>query len=161
MHNVTWKYALERRPPLYVRLLFFHSNHQQRFFLERMLCSVLPRPAGTIHVTRTRRRDRSVSTVVVYDVRVANGAAIVESRRALGGQVIYSWRGDGSLGNVDWRPGDEVASHGGCAALWDSFLRHRSARSDVYSRVKRYVAASGGGRVCLRWWRWCVWCGCL
>ena len=112
-----------RRRPLYVRLLF-HSNHQQHFFLE---CSVLPRPAGTVHVTCTRRRDGSVSTVVVYDVGVADGAAVVESRRALGGQVFDGGCCDAPLGNVDWRPGREVASHGSCAALWDSFLRHGSA----------------------------------
>ena len=139
---------------------FFRSNHQQRSFLP-ILSSVLPRPAGTIHVTRTRRRDGSGSTVVIYDVRVTDGATVVESRCALGSQVIYRRCGDGSLGNVDWGPGNEVASHGGCAALWDSFPRHGSAGSAVYCWVERYVAASGRCRVG-RWWRrWCVWCGCL
>jgi hypothetical protein len=124
MHGVHEICIKER--PLYVWLLF-RSNHQQRLLLKPMICSVLPRPARTIHVTCTRRRDGSVSTVVVYDVGVADGAAVVESRCALGGQMFDGRCCDAPLGNVDWRPGREVASHGSCTALWDSFLRHRSA----------------------------------
>jgi len=124
MHQVHEICIKER--PLYVWLLF-RSNHQQRLLLKPMICSVLSRPARTIHVTCTRRRDGSVSTVVVYDVGVTDGAAVVESRRALGNQMVHGGCCDAPLGNVDWRPGRDVASHGSCAALWDSFLRHRSA----------------------------------
>ena len=109
----------------------FRSDHQQRFFLEPMHCSVLPRPAVTIHVTCTRRRDRSVPAVIIYDVRVADGASVVESRRALGSQMLDGGRCNASLRNVDGRPRCEVASHGGCAALRDSFSRHGSAGSTV------------------------------
>jgi hypothetical protein len=132
------------------------------FLLEPMICcSVLPRPAVTVHVTRTRRRDGIFPAVVVYDVGVTDGAAVVESRRALGSEVVDGGRCYASLGDVDWRSRCEVASHGGCAALWDSFLRHGGARSAVCYWVEGYVAASGGRRVGWWWWRWCVWCGCL
>jgi hypothetical protein len=89
--------------------------------------SVLPRPAVTIHVTRTRRRDGSFPAVVVYDVRVPDSAAVVESRRALGSEVVDGGRRYASLRDVDWGSRCEVASHGGCAALWDSFLWHGGA----------------------------------
>ena len=130
MHNVH-EICVRERPHYVWILCSFRSSTAFLFFLEPMLCSVLPWPAVTIHVTRTRRRDGIIPAVVVYDVRVTDGAAVVESRRALGSKMLDGRRSDASLGNVEGRPRCEVASHGGCAALRDSFLRHWSAGSTV------------------------------
>ena len=148
------------------RLLFISFNSSQAFLFERMICSVLPRPAGTVHVARTRRRSRGVpgfgSAVVVYDVGVADRGAVIEGRGALGSQVVDGGRCNASLRDVhDWKSGNEMAGESGCAALWDLFLRRGSTGSAVDLRVESYVAASSRGRVGLWWWRWCVWRGCL